>query len=76
MKTALDYYAVLDDMKPAQRFWFGVEYLFYSVKAKLTNTDADLEFLESACQKQTNKAKSSNEELMGEIVVKEIKELQ
>jgi len=75
MKTELDYYAVLDDMKPAQRFWFGLEYLFYTVKAKLTNTNADLEFLESACQKQVVKAQATNEELVGEIIAQPSKEL-
>ena len=75
MKTELDYCAVLDNMKPAQRFWFGLEYLFYTVKAKITNTDADLDFLEDSYQKQMVKEQANNEELVGEIIVQPTKDL-
>lgn len=44
---------ILNNMKPVDRFVFGIKYLFHSVKSKLTNKDTAGSFLHTEIVRQS-----------------------
>lgn len=48
-----DIEVVLNGMKPVDRFVFGIKYLFFSAKSKITGKDTAGPFLHEECLKQT-----------------------
>ena len=52
-----DIMVIMDNMKPVDRFVFGVKYLWESGRSKITGKDTALPMLQAECAKQAEKAR-------------------
>jgi hypothetical protein len=50
-----DIEVILNGLKPADRFLFGVKYLYHAARSKITGKDTAGTFLETECKKQAER---------------------